>query len=450
MHDADDATLMGALRRADPLAGDAVGPAAQHRLERDWRQARDPVDATRAAPPLAPARPPLQLVAALVILAIVIAAGIAVVANVVARPAVVERPPVSIATPYERPSTPASRYPSEPSVVTSEQALLDPPVAPDAVDGSYRALRQQGDAPPQIIEVVGGRARVRLGVASMVRVPTSWRGFAGATPVTVEGWIEDSDTHLVLAGPSVERHAAWYRQAPPPDTPYHPTVYETTIPRFSRGTAGFRRIGDVAAAARGMTRWTADVADADLAFLGYFAPTWGNVGYAPGKASIDVWVDEAGRVRRFGVVGADDPTVVRFGAFDSLTAIDDPSDGDGDALPVASARHGMTVDFCGDPAAADALRAEVHRVLDGDPDVASYRILPKPTPAQDLADDTAMEPDDRVFMVAATLRDGVHPRRALNRAANGPLGTLAAADPGGQRHASVCSIGSTDWLELGS
>lgn len=437
MHDADDTTLMRALRDADPVDPRALGTPARARLEESWR---DAMRSTAGGGADGWTRRPLQLVAAMIAFVIVLGGGIVLWGLATERGDDVDRiAPVS--TPSER-QAPAPLGHSEAPAGTSERADAG------VVGGNFRVTVRYGSQPAAVYDVADGHVRARLGDPWRFAAPASWRGFSGAEPVVVDSWLLAGDQWYLHARAATAARSRWYRFDEPPPR-YERDLATSAIPRFATGTAGFTRVQDPAAAGAGLTRWTADVDAADLAFLGRFAPTYYNVHYAPGDATVDVWVDGDRHVRRTAVVvpgRPDESIITTFAHAGAVAPIAVP---DGTRVPVATRHEGMTIEACGDPSAAAALRVELDAALADDTDVAAYRLLPKPTPAQDRSDDTQVDPDDRLFLVAARFRDGVDAGRALDRAATGPPGNLTVGDPVSDSSASVCEVGSADWMELG-
>ena len=138
LHDADDATLMQALRDADPLHGSTPDDRTRRRLERTWRQARErPVDGgTPRRHTIGAGRTGLQPVAA-AIMALVLVAGGVTLANLVAHrndgTGTATRPAV---TPGDDP--------------TSARDSVEHPPDAGPVEGSFRAVQRRGDGPPDI------------------------------------------------------------------------------------------------------------------------------------------------------------------------------------------------------------------------------------------------------------------------------------------------------------
>jgi hypothetical protein len=310
-----------------------------------------------------------------------------------------------------------------------------------AVDGSYRATVQYGDEETRTIDIVDGRVHVRFDPPHRFSAPAAWRGFAGGEPVFVDEHIISGDETYMHARTGSQGRADWYRYVGPVN--WDAGLTATALPVFTEDDGGFSRVQDAEAAARGLTRYSADIAAADLDFLGWFSPLSGDMNFERNQASVDIWVDASGRVHRIEEVTwaeAEFATTTRFDRFDALGAIAVPF-GKGDDVPVAADVGGITLTACGDAAAGDPLRERLREVLNAEDGVASYKFLDKPTPKQDKIDDTQARPDDRLFIVAVRLRDVNF--RAPDRLLNVSAGSLF-----GQSYADLCSVASAEWIEL--
>jgi hypothetical protein len=337
MHDVDDATLMQALRDADPLRGSTLDDRARHRLEQSWREAMTAPEGSSAPRRAIGARGHTLQPIATVIMAVVILAG---------------------------------------GVLVSSIATRRGAVQPDAggVKGSFRAVQ---DFPAETFVVAGGRALLRPsdGWTGPVYHPASeWRGFGEVTSMRVDGQVLFDGDQMYLRIDANEEPFRWYRYSGS-QPPWPPGLAETPQPVFEEGTRGFERVDDEDAQAKGLTRYTADVDAADLDFLGWFGPT--NDIFGPPVATVDIWVDADGRVRRLEErtrSDPDHPRVTRFDRFDAVDSIDPPYPEGADA-PVVKDVAGMFVYAYGDPAFADELRERVTAELEGDADIAEFELF---------------------------------------------------------------------------
>jgi hypothetical protein len=390
LHDADDATLMQALRDADPLRGSTPDDHTRHRLERTWRRAREwPVDdGTPRRRTIGAGGTGLQPVAA-AIMAVVLLAGGVLVSNVVAQ--------------RDDGTGAATQLDGDPSGAGAHEAAGDRPDA-GPVDGSYRAVQRHGDDPADTYLVAGGRALLRAGTPQESFPLTGWRGFGPSTSVHVdEQLLVDDETYLRLRVDEQTR-SRWHRYTGS-QAPWPPGLAGTPPPVFHDGTRGFDRVDDDEAEAQGLTRYTADADAADLDFLGWFAPGFGSS--EPTATTVDVWVDADGRVRRLKKVTRtepDWPSVTRFDRFDAVDPID-PPDAAGDELPVVEDVAGMILNACGDPAFDDELVERVTAELTDDAGVDEFEILDGPAVEQGAAAPPYLE--DQLFVVALRFTDDI-------------------------------------------
>lgn len=316
------------------------------------------------------------------------------------------------------------------------------------VEGSFRATVKRGRGPADIIDVVDGRVHARAGTPREYFALAEWRGFGDDARVVVDEQIVSGEETYVRARARAQGPARWYRYTGSL-AGLQPGLTGTTLPVFTEGTHGFSRVEDAEAAAQGLTRYSADVAAADLDFLAWFAPMPGT--YEGADASIDIWVDASGRVHRIKEVlrsEAEYPNVTRFDRFDALGPIALPF-GEGDEVPVAADVVGAVFEACGDPRLGDALSERVRAELDGDEDVASYEILD--VPAWEQADNMPVT-DDPLFIVAVRFGDDVSEGVALEK----KMQRLTAVDAGSfnegssdsQGHAWLCGNSLASWIEL--
>jgi hypothetical protein len=407
-----------------PTVDQAALDAGVQPLERRWRQAADPPPAGRTARRTIGGHGwQLQLVAA-TMAAIVMAAGGALLSNIVS----------------QRGSADAG----EPAATESQRGSADPG-EPAATVRSFRVTVQHEDGRPTIFNFVDGR--VLLDHLRQFDEPAAWRGFGTAEPVVVDQEMISGDELYLHARTSAQEQSRWYRYSGTRlngDPAWTEELTGMTLPVFTEGTRGFRRVDDAEAAAQGLTRYSANVAStarADLESFGFFSPWAGNMNYAESgenSATLDIWVDAGGRVHRMDqVVFGEGRTRTTFDHFDKAPPIDLPS---GD-VPAATDAWGMTLTAVGDPALAEELREQVSAALDGDEHVESYRFLDKPTPEQDRIDDTRPTPDDRIFIVAVRLT-GDRPSDTQTD----PFGDLSVWS--GDRSAEI-QPAQTHWLELG-
>jgi hypothetical protein len=259
MHDVDDATLMQALRDADPLRGSTLDDRARHRLEQSWREVMAAPEGSSALQRTIGARGrTLQPIAAAITALVILAGGVLV------------------------------------SSIATRRGAVQPNAG--GVEGSFRAVQ---DLPAATFLVAGGRALIQPrpgGTTWDVHPAGKGRGFGDVTSMRLEQQMFDGDQMYLLIRANGEQQPRWYRydgsrRAWPP-----PGLAETPQPVFEEGTRGFERVDDEAAQADGLTRYTADADAADLDFLGWFGPT--NDTFGPPVATVDIWVDSYGRVRR--------------------------------------------------------------------------------------------------------------------------------------------------------
>jgi hypothetical protein len=240
---------------------------------------------------------------------------------------------------------------------------------PGVVEGSFRAVDEFTGA---TYLVAGGHALVQYpNGPSDVSPRGSWRGFANATNMRVEQQMFDGDQMYLLIRANGEPR--WYRHSGSMALP--PGLAETPQPIFEKGTRGFERVDDEDAEAQGLTRYTADADAADLDFLGWFGPPNDVLGSS--VATVDIWVDGDGRVRRLDEIThlpSEMSMVTRFDRFDAVEAIDLPYPEGADA-PVAKDSAGMVMYGWGDPAFADELREHVTAELEADADIAEFEIF---------------------------------------------------------------------------
>jgi hypothetical protein len=421
MHDADDATLMQALREADPLKQHTLDADTRLRLERSWSQARDVSLAGTWTERQAAARHGrlLQLAAVVMAAMVVLAAGGTLWAVIGQRSAATTQP------------------------------------APAAVEGSFRAtVRWIGEPSlPDVLtfDVVDGRMHVRTDTPERDGVPEPWGvwpGFGDATPVFIDEQITSGDEIYLRARAGEHGSVRWYRYTGPrlklPVWGRPPVGEDLTLPVFTEGTRGFRRVDDADAEARGLTRYSARESGADVDFLGWFGDMHGEPG-SPSAPPMDIWVDGSGRVRRVLDRPADAlPVDIRFDQFDGLNPIAVPP-GEGDEVPVATDTLGMSLVGCGDPARSDALREAVRADLAGNDDVASYEFFDWSTGEADrIAPDVQDDVTDELFVAVARYNDDVdidamHEREGQRLP---ELGDQLTPD------AYVCSYETLDWIEL--
>jgi hypothetical protein len=387
MHDVDDATLMQALRHADPRRGSTLDDHARRRLEQSWREAM-------AAPEGSPARPrtigalgrSVQPVAAAIMTAVILAGGV-LVASVVAQRG---------------------------EGVTDTQ--------PDAagVEGSYRAVQQRWDMVDTFL-VAGGRVLLQPSGAAWDHYPASqWPGFGEAARLRITQAMLDGDQMYVRIGANGENQSRWYRYSG--SRPQRmPRMAVTPLPVFEQGTRGFERVNDQDAHAKGLTRYTADADAADLEFLGWFSETSGAV------TTVDIWVDADGRVRRLEKrrqADPDTPVITQFDRFDAVDPIDPPYSEDADA-PVARDVVGAALYAYGDPAFADELRDRVTAELDGDADIAEYEIFER-----SAEDNSTYDPvgEHELFLAAVRFADDVVADWDAQLRMMDPFASLTAGD----------------------
>jgi hypothetical protein len=427
MHDVDDATLMQALRDADPRRGSTHDDRARHRLEQSWREAMT-APAGRSARRRTIGAPGRTLhPIAVAIVAVVVLAGGVLVSNIATRRGAVQ---------------------------------------PDAggVEGSYRAVQQQGDFTADTFLVAGGQALIRP--ASGLNMPAytdytedGWRGvFGEVTSMRVDPQVRFDGDQMYLRIAANEEPFRWYRYDGS-GTQWPPGLAETPQPVFEEGTRGFERVDDEDAHANGLTRYTADVDTADLDFLGWFGPTNDTVG-SP-VATVDIWVDGDGRVRRLEErtrTDPDYPTITRFDRFDAVDPIDAPYPEGVDA-PVAENIAGMMLYAWGDPAFADELRERVTAELEGDADIAEFEIFERSAAERNDGPDL----EDELFAVGLRFADDITAdldtqRRKLNQFGSFTAGDVpanaqealrrggVAANPRG--YAAIYAPGLVSWMTL--
>jgi hypothetical protein len=366
MHDEDDATLMQALRDADPLRGSTLDDRARHRLEQSWREAMTAPEGSSAPRRAIGARGrALQLIAA-AITAVVILAGGVLVSDIVAR-----------------------------------RGAVQPGAG--GVEGSFRAVQ---NVPAATFLVAGGRALIQhsIGTRWDVSPAGDWRGFGDVTSMRVEQQMFDGDQMYLLIRANGEQRPRWYRYSGGLKA-WPPGLAETPQPVFEEGTRGFERVDDEDAQAKGLTRYTADADAADLDFLGWFGPT--NDTFGPPVATVDIWVDADGRVRRLEEMlqtAPALPTITRFDRFDAVEPIDLPYPEGADA-PVAEDIAGMMMYAYGDPAFADELRDRVTAELEGDADIAEFEIFERS--AAEKRNDPPTALDYELFVVGLRFADDI-------------------------------------------
>jgi hypothetical protein len=390
-HDVDDATLMQALRDADPRRGATHDDRARRRLEQSWREAMAaPEGGSAPRRASGPRRRTLQPIAAVITAAVILASGV-LVSNVVTRRGSVQP---------------------------------DPGVQPDpaVVEGSFRAV--DGLTGTTYL-VAGGRALVQYRVGpSDVSPHGSWRGFGDATNVRVEQQMFDGDQMYLLIRANGEQ-PRWYRHSGSMTLP--PGLAETPQPIFEEGTRGFERVDDEDAQAQGLTRYTADADAADLDFLGWFGPPNDVLGSS--VATVDIWVDGDGRVRRLDEIThlpSEMAMVTRFDRFDAVEAIDLPYPEGADA-PVAEDSAGMVMYAWGDRAFADELREHVTAELEADADIAEFEIFQRS--AAERKNGPILE--DELFAVGLRFTDDITAdldtqRRKLDQLASLTVGDVPA------------------------
>jgi hypothetical protein len=427
MHDVDDATLMQALRDADPLSGSTLDDRTRRQLEHDWRQAMaPPVEDSSARPRTIGALGASVQPVAAAIMALVIIAGGVLVTNVVAQ---------------------------------RGEGVTD--TKPDAggVEGSYRAVQQDGEdvlLPPVTFLVAGGRALIRhsSGPMSDVSPAGAWRGFGDVTSMRFEQEMFDGDQMYLLIRANGEQQPRWYRYSGGLKA-WPPGLAETPQPVFEEGTRGFERVDDEDAQAKGLTRYTADVDAADLDFLGWFGPA--NDTFGPPVVTVDIWVDADGRVRRLKEMSRtapEMPTITRFDRFDAVDPIDLPYP-EADDAPVAKDIAGLVMYAYGDPAFADELRERVTAELEGDADIAEFEIFERS--AAERNDGPILESE--LFVAALRYTDDITvdldaQRRKLDQFLTVGVGAVPAnvsegdvpADP--QGYAALYIPAMVSWMTL--
>jgi hypothetical protein len=419
MHDADDATLMQALRDADPLRGSTLDDRARHRLEQSWREAIAASAGSSARRRAIGARGrTLQPIAA-AIMALVILTGGVIVSNIVTRR-------------------------GEGPVPTTQQA--------GGVEGSYRAVWQSGDGPTDTFLVAGGRALIRPGDTVWDVYPArQWQGFGEASSMRFEQMLLDGDQMYLLIRANPEKPPRWYRYSGS-RAPWPPGLAETPQPVFEEGTRGFERVDDEDAQAKGLTRYTADADAADLDFLGWFAST--NRTPGPPATTVDIWVDADGRVRRLEEVrraDPDNPSITRFDRFDAVDPINLLYPEGADA-PVAEDIAGMILYTYGDPAFADELHEHVVAELEGDADIREFAIWERSS-ADKRKDGPNLESE--LFVVVVRFNTYIAAdvnalRTKVDRLASLSVGDVPAdvsADP--QGYAAIYTPTPVFWMRLG-
>jgi hypothetical protein len=418
MHEVDDATLMQALRDADPLRGSTVDDRARHRLERSWREAMAEPEGGSAPRRVIGARGrTLQPIAAVITAVVILASGV-LVSNIVMRRGAVQPDP-------------------------------------GGVEGSYRAVL---DFPAATLLVAGGRALIRFDAATLLDVSSGsdWREFGDVTSMRVEQQMFDGDQTYLLVRADGEQRPRWYRYSGLKAWP--PGLAETPQPVFEEGTRGFERVDDDDAQEKGLMRYTAEADAADLDFLGWFGPT-NNIG--PAVTTVEIWVDADGRVRRLeemSQAAPEMPTITRFDRFDAVGPIDLPYPEGGDA-PVAEDIAGMMMYAYGDPAFADELRERVTAELEGDADIAEFEIFERSAAERRNEGPTI---DYELFVVGLRFADDIvadpdAQLRELDRLVRISVGELPAGlspedgQPHGldrQGYAALYAPGHLSWMTL--
>jgi hypothetical protein len=214
----------------------------------------------------------------------------------------------------------------------------------------------------------------------------------------------------------------WYRYNSS-QTPWTRGLAETPQPIFEEGTSGFERVDDEDAQAKGQRRYTAEADAADLDFLGWFGPT-NDIG--PPVATVDIWVDADGRVRRLEEMSQNAPempTITRFDRFDAVEPIDLPYPEGADA-PVAENVAGMVVYAWGDPAFADELRERVTAELEADADIAEFEIFERSAAERNDSPDL----EDELFAAALRFTDDIEADLDAQRRKLDQVQTLTAGD----------------------
>lgn len=380
--------------------------------------------------------------AAVMVMVIVVGAGI-VVARVVSRPSAVidEGVPPTASEAGDGPSVSIDEELTNRADVTM---LLNAPPDPGAVPGSYLAVVDASEQGSDIVEVVGDTVWLQYAEPWENGVPASWRGFGTSDRLyLVEDLVTGDELFAKLrVGPAGA--PAWYRRPTAPVARYGRDIAATPIPTYTDGTRGFERVDDPTATASELTRWSADVATADLGFLGPFAPTYRNNDYAQGEARIDIHIDDVRRVRTVTVdPEKGSPTTTRFGRFDGLAPITVPP---GD-VPVAKDVSGMSVEGCGHEDAEDGLRDRLATILNEEPNIAASEFVPMPTPEHDKIDGGPPPREDRLFVVAVRFRDTADAEVTYDRVSD-RLGDVTVDVTDGDEFAYTCSVGTVGWIEL--
>jgi hypothetical protein len=262
--------------------------------------------------------------------------------------------------------------------------------------------------------------------------PDAWQGFAPTTPVFL---LERMTTDRQVFGHyrrGADGTAAWYRRQPQPVDELDRALAVAPAPRLPRDGGGFTRVRGGGTDPRGTTRWTAPETDAELDFLGPLAVLFEGDD-APADARVEVTVD---RDRRVTAVRVDDDAGarLRIGMFDRLARDRLPSPD----VPGATAAEGMYADVCGAAGAAEDLRREVRRIVDGTDGVARFAFV-GPTFAEPVDEGPLNEP---VYGVAVRFSDDADPERTYRRVSK------AVERLGVDREAQVCRTGTVQWLEL--
>ena len=368
MHDVDDATLMQALRHADPRRESTLDDRARHRLEQSWREAMAAPEGRSALrwATVAPGRT-LQPVAAAIMAVIILASGVLL------------------------------------SNITAQRGTGQPGAG--GVEGSFRAVRHVGAVPVDTFLLAGGRALIPPSSESTMPgdAEREWRGLGGPASMRIDSQVLFDGDQVYLRISADGGPFRWYRYRGA-QAMWPPGLAETPQPVFEERTRGFERVDDEDAQAQGLTRYTADVDAADLDFLGWFTPA--NHPSGPTVTRVDILADSDGRVRRLEEHARTDPghvSVIEFDRFDAVEPIDPPYQDDADA-PVAEDVAGMMMYAYGDPAFADDLRERVTVALERDPDIATFEIYER-----SAADKRNEGPDleGELFVVALRFTDDI-------------------------------------------